>query len=418
MLSTFTISGKDLQEPPKSMLYQHFSRFGSMSDHIVRNKGPSLRSSECSQMIHPAASFTIAYRSLNKPESDLLDQIHQIGGIQVICTKQDTSNSISDRKVFIKYLDKRATEKDIEESLSTFGPIEHVHLSMKKDKSMNLGLCNVLFRTKEPIKKILNEENIFIKGKKVKVEPFKCHNTTINIHGPYETSMSHLDLRKAQKGQNWSAPQLQDKSQRGMAFNPYSDRLKSLKTPRSVFDMPCMRSEIDQDSKIKFPQLIPILIQGSCKMTLTRATGDSRDQFEVQSKNGDAGQPTNRIRSLDFSLIEEECEDSPRLRRNSQNLQQTYRVFEETNNPDCAHENAIISIHGDLPAEAREYMTVEKDSFHSVRPTSRKYYNNPRHHLLGLMRNHNDKNLSFNKTSASRASPLPEVALRVRYTLF
>lgn len=417
-MSTYTISGKDLQELPKSMLYQHFSRFGSMSDHIVRNKGPSFRSDECSEMSHPAASFTIAYRSLSKPESDLLDKTHQIGGVQVTCTKQETSSSISDRKVFIKYLDKRATAKDIEDSLSTFGPIEHVHVSMKKDKSMNLGLCNVLFRTQGSVKKILNEENIFIKSKKVKVEPYKCHNTTINIHGPYETSPSHFDLRQAQKGQNWSAPQLQDKSEIRVAFSPYSDRLKSLKTPKSVFDMPFMGSEIDLDIKSKFPPLKTLPIQGASKMTLTRATGDSRDQFEVQSKNGDAGQPTNQIQSLDFSLIEEECEDSPRPRRNSQNLQQTYRVFEERKNLDCVQDNAIISIHGDLPAEAREYKPVEKDSFHSVRPTSRKYYNNPRHHLLGLLRNHNEKNLSFKKTSSFRASPLPEAAIRVRYTLF
>lgn len=417
-MSTYTISGKDLHELPKSMLYQHFSSFGALSDHIVRNKSHSPKFDECSQMSNQTAGFTIAYRSLSKPESELLGQTHLVGGIEVTCSKQETSSNISDRKVFIKYLDKKATAKDIETSLSAFGHIEHVHVSMKKDKSMNLGLCNVLFRTKGAVKKILSEQNIYIKGKKVKVEPYKCNTLPNFSHSPYVNTVGTADSRRAHKGQNWSAPLLQDKSEKSTGFSPYSDRLKGLKTPKSIFNMPVLNIESAVANSASL-QLTPSLHkQGSSRLTVTRGTGDSRDQFEAQSRNGDGLTPVNRIQSLDFSLIEEECEDSPRPRRNSQsNHPQPFKPFEESKNVDCLQGSAIISLHGGLPAAAKE-TPQEKDSFHSVRPTSRKYYKNPRHHQVGIIRNHTDQNLSFNRVSATRAAPLPEAAILTHYRLF
>jgi RNA recognition motif-containing protein len=418
MMSTYTISGNNLRELPKGMLYQHFSHFGAMSDHIVRNKGHSPKFEESAGMRNQlTASFTIAYRSLSRPEHELLGQSHLIDGVEVVCFKQENSTNIADRKVFIKYLEKKAAARDIEESLSAYGQIEHVHVSMKKDKSMNLGLCNVLFKSKDAVKKILSEQNIFIKGKKVKVEPYKCQNSSNYSHGPYTSSIVSSDSRLAHNLQNWSAPQLQDKSEKGIGFSPYSGRHSSLKTPRSVFDMPSMRSEVDAENYSQQP-LTPVLNLGSCKLTVTRGTGDSRDQFDLLSKIGDTVPLLNGIQSLDFSLIEEECEDSPRPRRNSQTPQQTFRAFEEPKSLDCVQGNAIISLHGDLPAEVKHTKTAEKDSFHSVRPTSHKYYKNPRHHLVGMVRNHNDQNLCFKRITATIAAPLPEAAIMASYRLF
>lgn len=79
----------------------------------------------------------------------------------------------SGRRVFIKYLDKKASLEDIYSSLSQFGQIEFVQLSMKKDKSLNLGLCNVTFVDRASAIKVLNEPSINIRNKKVKVELFQ-----------------------------------------------------------------------------------------------------------------------------------------------------------------------------------------------------------------------------------------------------
>lgn len=79
----------------------------------------------------------------------------------------------SSRRVFIKYLDKKASLEDIYSSLSQFGQIESVQLSMKKDKSLNLGLCNVTFVDPASALRVLNEPSINIRNKKVKVELFQ-----------------------------------------------------------------------------------------------------------------------------------------------------------------------------------------------------------------------------------------------------
>lgn len=398
MSSTYTISGNNLQELPKSMLYDYFSQFGMLSDHIVRAKGPSPRLEKSEYNKVQPASFTIAFRALNKPERALLGILHQVGDVEISCTKQELASGIAERKIFIKYLDKKATAQDITHSLTAFGQIENVHVSMKKDKSMNLGLCNVLFTDKESVSKILIEANVYINNKKVKVEPFKCNSPQAATTGPYVCSTSSKQNSPFSK-QNWSAPTLQDKTEKCNFPSPYSDCIRGIKTPKSVFEMPSVTG--DQEADIEQSQPVtPLLNRFSSKHTLTRETRDSRDHFETMPRNGDCIPPIlNHIRSLDFSLIEEECEDSPRQRMNSQTYQQTPQAIEEV----YPLESPIISIHGAGPVQDATALS-EKDSFYSVRPTSRKYYKNPRHHQLGIARNHKAENLRFEQTTTTTRS--------------
>lgn len=123
----------------------------------------------------------------------------------------------------------------------------------------------------------------------------------------------------------------------------------------------------------------------------------------MMTRNGEFLLPLNYINSLDFSLIEEECEDSPRPKRNTQTYEQLCNIFSDTKKSGIAQVNAIISFRGENPIAAIDSKPpIDKDSFHSVKPTSKNYYQNPRHHLLGLARNHKAENLCF---SEARVGP-------------
>lgn len=398
MMLTYTISGTNLDELPKDKLYQYFSSFGELSDYIVRYKANSLTLDRCSTMAtNQTVSFTIVYRFLSQPESRLIDFIHCVSGIEVTCSKLEMSCSISDRKVFIKYLDKRAAVQDIINDLAIFGEIDNVHVSMKKDKSMNLGLCNVLFKSKESTLKILGEQNVFINNKKVKVEPFKSKINTESNTSLWLEQARNAYFNAVQSRYHSSTPQIIGKSVFQADGRSFSEHLKNPKIRLPALTIPLI-NDTDSCKRDKSAPLTPLIYQGSCKMTLTRGTGDSRDQFDMMTRNGEFLLPLNYINSLDFSLIEEECEDSPRPKRNTQTYEQLCNIFSDTKKSGIAQVNAIISFRGENPTAAIDSKPpIDKDSFHSVKPTSKKYFQNPRHHLLGLARNHKAENLCFSK---------------------
>jgi RNA recognition motif-containing protein len=176
-MSSFRIYGKDLHEVPKEKLYSYFQQFGHLSDHIVRSKGVLKCQGKFEGESDTLIGFTISFRGLLRPEEELLNLVHYIEGVEVTCAKAAAVNCVSDRKVFVKYLDKKATAEDVEKSLSLFGPVESVNLLMKKNRSTNLGLCNVLFVHPESVSCILQEPSVFVKGKKVKVDQFESPST-------------------------------------------------------------------------------------------------------------------------------------------------------------------------------------------------------------------------------------------------
>jgi RNA recognition motif-containing protein len=347
-----------------------------------------------------------------KHEEDLLNTIHVIEGIEVLCQRLESGGSISERKLFIKYLDKKATVKDIEEGLAAYGEIESIHLSMKKDKSLNLGLCNVLFKHKDSVDIVLNEPCVFIKNKKVKVEPFKCGIAPSGPNGPYFAS-TFSQCKSAHH--NWTDPQLHNLSEHSVSASKYRTSQVKGKATKSVVEM-LWGLDASQGEE-RFMQPIPLLRRESSKKTMTKGTRDSKDQLETSSKVGDSKVLHNRIKSIDFSSIEEVCEDSPRQRRNSETLQHSCRPL-GGNLKEIERESPIISIHGGIQENMRR-QTPEKMSYHSVKPTTKIYFKNPRHHQVGISKNHAPANLRFKKRiCCTNRAPLPGAFSVIPYRLF
>lgn len=396
-MTTYTISGVNLQEVAKSEIYDYFKVFGALSDHIVRLKQnlPSLVED------NEPASYSIHFRSLACEEHFLLSAVHLVSGIEVSCARRETDCPISDRKVFIKYLDKKATADDIREAMMHYGEVEAVHISMKKDKSMNLGLGNVLFKHKDSVEKVLNDPSVIIRNKKVKVEAFKCSTSSSKPASLYNSCS--LRSRGDDNFQSRTEPVLQYKTctPKNSKFSPYSILAAKSKTAFSVKDI-----QSCQDSDFEHSKPFKAAIGPYHNKTGSRDAKDSSNH-EVSTKIGEiTGPQEENLKSLDFSLIEEECEDSPRPRRGSANfhLHSKGGVLEEMEKSQHA---PIISIHGGQ-AEKVPMDSVKKDSFHSVRPTCKTYYKNPRHHLVPLGKNHRESNLRINRRlKAIHRMPLP-----------
>lgn len=392
-MSTYTIVGINLQEIAKSMLYDYFKAFGALSDHIVRLK-TGAPFAEDSSPTGELASFTIHYRALDQGEQALVGHPHVVGGVQISCYKQGAEGAVAERKIFIKYLDKKATAEDIRESMAKYGEVEAVHISMKKDKSMNLGLGNVLFKNKDAVERVLNDPSVIIRSKKVKVEQFKCSSS-----GSKTPSVYHTNSLK-QRGQNplqtWSEPILQNnRSSKPSHYSPYGIPTIKSKTAISVLDMQSLQ---DSDQEVEKPPLRVTISPPSLPgLSIKSTCRDAKDSamLDLSTKNGDAtGQHGDLVKSLDFSFIEEECEESPRPRRGSEKCHLSPRALydEKERYPQCP----IICIHGDIN-EPQSIPLNQKGSFHSVKPTSKTYYKNPRHHLVPLAKNHKESNLRLNR---------------------
>lgn len=167
MMPSYTIFGEGLSLIPKPVIYQYFSQYGAMSEHIVRHK-PVKRSENSSK--HPG--FNISFKEQVVEEEDLLFRVHFLHGIQVHCQKRASPATLSQNKVFIKYLDKRATVEDVHESMKVFGEIADIRLAMKKNKHTNLGLCNISYYSSESIRLVMEAAAIYIRGKKVKIDVY------------------------------------------------------------------------------------------------------------------------------------------------------------------------------------------------------------------------------------------------------
>jgi RNA recognition motif-containing protein len=375
------------------MLFDYFKVFGALSDHIVRHKIANSHGEDQTENIEEIASFTIHFRSLDKEEHELLGQLHSVGGVEVHCSKQGVEGTVADRKIFIKYLDKKATADDIRESMSRYGEVESVHISMKKDKSMNLGLGNVLFKNREAVEKVLNDPSVIIRSKKVKVEQFKCSSSGSKT--PCAYSSSCLKLRSPQQHQNWTEPILESHSGRHSNFSPYWNPTMKSKTAISVREMQSLHDSDQEMDKFMFRAAKSPLLSGYSKPTTCRDAKDSV-LLDLSTKNGDYNGPSiDFIKSLDFSLIEEECEDSPRQRRGSEKFHLSPRApYDEEK--ERSQKCPIIYVHGGRD-ELQSANNHQKGSFHSVKPTSKTYYKNPRHHMVPITKNHRVANLRLNR---------------------
>lgn len=386
-MSTYTIVGTNLQEVAKPVLYEYFKEFGALSDHIVRLK-PATQACESE-----AASFTIHFRKNLACESALVGRPHVVGGVEVFCLKLDPEGAVAERKIFIKYLDKKATADDIRESMEVYGEVEAVHISMKKDKSMNLGLGNVLFRSKEAVERVLNDSSVVVRNKKVKVEPFKCTSSCVKNTSLYKPNS--LRVKRESPQQFWTEPILQNHSKYSSHFFSNEMSAAKSKTALSVLEM---RSLQDSDAEFERPSFRATFcppISGLSKKGTSRDAKDSVLQ-ETSTKYGDhTGNHEDQCKSLDFSLIEEECEESPRPRRGSEKCYLSPRAH-NIEEKERTQQGPIISIHGGFE-EVNLSLKLDKGSFHSVKPTSKTYNKNPRHHLIPLAKNHRESNLRLNR---------------------
>lgn len=393
-MSTYTIVGANLHEVAKSLLYDYFKAFGALSDHIVRLKSVC-PPADAVEGAAEFASFTIHYRALEVDESLLLGQTHVIAGIEVRCLKQGNEGAVAERKVFIKYLDKKADADDIKQCMAKYGEVEAVHISMKKDKSMNLGLGNVLFKHKDSVLKVLNDPSVIIRNKKVKVEQFKCGSVgskTPSLYLPNSLKMTSPYAHKT-----WTEPVLNRLSKPSSSASPYG--IQSIKS-KTVISVQEMQSLHNSDQEMDRPLLRVALVPSLTSPLMPGTSRDAKDSaiLDVSTKNGDPVFTNgDQMKSLDFSLIEEECEESPRLRRGSENFHLSPRAHYDEGK-ERLNRCPIICVHGGIQ-ELNSAIDSQKGSFHSVKPTCKTYYKNPRHHLVPMAKNHKETNLRLNRRS-------------------
>ena len=412
-MSSFRIYGKELHEVPKEKLYSYFQQFGHLSDHIVRSKGVLKCQGKVEGESDTLIGFTISFRGLLRPEDELLDRVHYIEGVEVTCTKAASVSCVSDRKVFIKYLDKKATSDDVEKSLSLYGPIESVNLLMKKNRSTNLGLCNVLFVHPESVKCILQEPSVFVKGKKVKVDQFESPNTVDKPapvshedrtcdHKPIATISTNVntavELPQAGRG---------DCQQRTASKFPHNSQKKGtdlFKTPKSVNNLYEIKEEdppadeqlkpnsltiqaISEKRTAKEKLLPPHLFSNISLLERERTQRTPQFVRPIQNPAKAQGAPirpenTQPYRHLDYYSSIEDC-------------------FRQTKHRKLTDKN----MDGDL-------------SLHEERPTSKKYFQNFFHYPSVLDQLHVGTEIRFNNRRPARTTaaqnPLPTTSLQPR----
>ncbi len=382
MRCSFSIEGLDLHEVAKPAIFEYFQQFGCLSDHIVRNKGTSRHMKADGSVDGYLISFTLTYRLLSVPEEEITDRKHYIEGVTIRCARVLVPVSAVGRKVFIKYLDKKATVQDIQESLSIFGTIESIQLSMKKDRSMNLGLCNVTFLNEESATRVLNEPSILVRNKKVKVEVFHSHsNESRSVTCQYSArdASSHDGRNSNQAG----FPDEHDFIMKSGNKNTGAET----SIQQMMWDTGCGPTSLSE-------------LDTALDKVITRRTSETnvKDSTErsVRSIFNLSLMPYSRYklpanRSLDQSLIEEEVEESPR-RRSSPSLEQRHGQKSEQRLNLIQLASAASS-----KINSANSSPVSGVSIHAIRPTKRQYSTNPPQTRQGLLKNHKHQNIRINK---------------------
>jgi RNA recognition motif-containing protein len=414
-MSSFRIYGKELHEVPKEKLYSYFQQFGHLSDHIVRSKGVLKCQGKVEGERETLIGFTISFRGLLRQEGELLNQLHYIEGVEVTCTKAAAVSCVSDRKVFIKYLDKKATAEDVENSLSLYGPVESVNLLMKKNRSTNLGLCNVLFVHPESVRNILQEPSVFVKGKKVKVDQFESPSAAEKA-----ALVSHEDKACDQKpiasistNVNTAAElplaSRADCQQRTVSKLPHNSQKKGpdlFKTPKSVHNLYEIKEEeppadenlklnsltiqaISEKRMVKDKLLPPHQFGNICLLEREKPQRTPQSARRPTLNQGKAqGAPirpenTQPYRHLDYYSSIEDCFRQSKQRKLNQK-----------------------QLDGDI-------------STHENRPTTKKYFQNDFHSPSVLDKLHVGTDIRFNNlktqtTTTSNLTPYNHVQPKVR----
>lgn len=400
MSTTFRIVGKDLHELSKTKIYEYFQRFGGLSDHIVRSKTSGRPQREDDQ--DSPAGFTISFRDLSISEEELCGIRHFVQGIEIRCIRSCAPVSVSDRKVFIKYLDKKAQAEDIEQALQVFGRVEAVHLSMKKDRSLNLGLCNVLFADPQSVRDILAQPALFIRGKKVKVELFqslssaegseaRSSSAASSIYSPYigPRCVPSIDLRLAHKP--YTSPYSRAttgskaKTEKKLATNNSSDS-----------DRPYNIGESSHHSK--------------------EGRQSSGDPFVYTTAHANRHVIVN---SLDFSEIQEECEDSPRPRLGSESMVQpghdsrSPRRLSPLRRSPLRTSEEIVSIYRPICSEVDYQASIKglpsfgwsREYSGNLKPTQKEYFAAWKNQHSSVCKNHGVSNVRLNLLPTSRDAP-------------
>jgi hypothetical protein len=416
-MSSFRIYGKELHEVPKEKLYSYFQQFGQLSDHIVRSKGVLKCQGKVEGERETLIGFTISFRGLHRPEEELLNQLHYIEGVEVTCTKAAAVSCVSDRKVFIKYLDKKATAEDVEKSLSLYGPIESVNLLMKKNRSTNLGLCNVLFVHPESVRCILQEPSVFVKGKKVKVDQFESpSNVEKPAPAPQEDkTCDQKPIASISTNVNTAAelPQANraDCQQSTLSKLPHYRQKKGtdlFKTPKSVNNLYEIKEEEPPvDEKFKKNSLT---IQAISEKRTTEEKLLPKNQFSnISLLERERPQRTPKVARP--SLIPGKVQGAP-IRPDTA---QPYRHLDYYSSiEDCfrtSKQRKMIDKHMDADL-----------SLHENRPTTKKYYENDFHSPSALDELHEGTDIRFNNFRARiRSAPIPHLIKhmqpRVRITI-
>lgn len=413
-MSSFRIYGKELHEVPKEKLYSYFQQFGHLSDHIVRSKGVLKCQGKVEGESDTLIGFTISFRGLLRPEDELLDRVHYIEGVEVTCTKAAAVSCVSDRKVFIKYLDKKATAEDVEKSLSLYGPVESVNLLMKKNRSTNLGLCNVLFVHPESVRCILQEPSVFVKGKKVKVDQFESPST-VDKPAPGSLEDKTCDLKpiaSISTNVNTAAelpqPGRVDGRQRTASKLPNNSEKKGIdlfKTPKSVHNLYEIQEEdLPADEHYK---------QNSLTF---QAISEKRTPKEKLL-------PPHQFSNI--SLLERERPlRTPQFVRPTQNPAKAQGVpIRSDNTQPYRHLDYYSSIE-DCFRQSKQRKVINRHmdgdfSLHEERPTSTKYFENHFHCPSVLDGLHVGAEIRFNSRRPLRAAtrdpqPASSVQSRVR----
>ena len=255
---------------------------------------------------------------------------------------------------------------------------------------MNLGLGNVLFKNKDAVERVLNDPSVVIRNKKVKVEPFKCGSScpkNPSIYAP-----NSLKVKSVYPHQSWTEPILKSRSKRKSDGTPYGIKTSKSKTALSVVELQSMdESDFDEERPSFRAAICPPQQSGN-----KRETNKDAKEFLIQDASTKYCEVTGPAKSLEVSLIEEECEESPRPKRGKENYDLSPEAL-ETEEKAQASKFPIISIHGGI-GEVAPSNKIEKGSFHSVKPTCKTYYKNPRHHMIPLAKNHREANLRLNQS--------------------
>ena len=268
-MKTFLITGKKLDLVSREDLHSYFSRFGLLNDHIVRARGIANEINKNEGYLEDEVGFMLYFRRLLVEEGDLVEQVHEIQGKKVTCVRVETQEAVSDRRVFLRYLDKRATREDVLISMSQFGEVESVQLMYKKNYKINLGLCNVIFMEAESVQKILNEPSVFVRSKKVKVDRFRNEKIYDDLFFEGGSQIPPKEENKKGRTQMISTKfnsgiqhqhQLNEKEERlgSKNFDKGNPNLRKLnlnskvRTPKSISDLGELREKDSGMSGIQF----------------------------------------------------------------------------------------------------------------------------------------------------------------------